>query len=286
MFKTLKTVSLVLLYLFAISILQSCIKEPELISIDKIDFTEKKGDDININVLSSFYNPNKMDIKTSSVKYSFYIKEIKLGEGTINDEIILKGKDETQISSINTIDLKKMGEYFAQEGFVDTIDLKIIIEAKFTSLKLPIKRQFNKQIITKDIIKHFLSEETIKESIAITNLRPVKISTKNSEFKFSVIFNNEFPIDFKLKEINLSAFNNEHKQDSLGNTILLKEVLIKQKAKTKIPLSIKLNNKNMLQTAFTGIFSGKRSIFMSGFITVDIEDNTFKLPINQSFNFN
>lgn len=179
-----------------------------------------------------------------------------------------------------------MSAYFIDNGLKDTIPLRINIEANFSSLKLPVKRQFVTQMITKDIVKYFLSEEQLQKSISITKLRPVKIRPQSSEFKFNVVFNNQFPIDFELSEINLAAYSNEQKTDTLGNTLLTKQVIIHQKQETQIPMSINIHNLNMLQSAFSGILTGARNVYMSGFITVHIDKNIYKLPINQSFNFN
>ena len=106
--------------------LASCSKKPEFISIENISIIGSENDNLIVGMDYMVYNPNNVRTKLRQSSMEIYYKDSLVGNGFLNEEVILSANDTLKIPVTCKIDVKTLHTLYPEILATDSskIDLK------------------------------------------------------------------------------------------------------------------------------------------------------------------
>ncbi len=258
-----------------------CLQEPKITKIKNVEIIGSKNGNLELDVYSLIKNPNFFRIKASSIKMQFFIENENIGSGTIDSVIVLKRKSVSEVKVKNMLKIEKLSKFFPLIIKNDSFPVNIHINAKFSSLKIPIRKKFIKYINSNEMINGFLSDDNLKENIKIKKIQSIKPQFDETLLKIIFEFNNTIPLDYKISKIIANIYSSKNKETLLGSSESNKKIVIKKNSKAEIPVSVKLQNKNTAKTMFSKLIRMDRNFYFSGKVYIEIGQNKFEIPIKK-----
>jgi len=276
-----KHIYFIVIFLLLYSTITGCFQEPKITKIKKVEIVGSKDGNVELDVYSLIKNPNFFRIKASSIKMQFFIENENIGNGTIDSTIVLERKSISEVKVKNILKIEKLSKFFPIITKSDSFAVNIHVNAKFTSLKLPIKKEFIKYINSEEMINGFMSDDNIKENIKIKKIQSIQPQFDETLLKIVFEFKNIIPIDYKISKISAKIYDNKKMQTLLGSSENNKKIVIKKNSKVDIPFTIKMQNKNTAKIMFSKFIRMDRKFYLSGKVYIEIGKNKFEIPIKK-----
>jgi len=260
-------------------ILTSCFNQPEIVKINKLEIINSTDDFIELDVNSLIKNPNNFQIKASNITMLFSYDGKNIGKGTIDSTIVLSSKSNSDIATRSLLKLKELSEFFPVITKLDSFPINVHIEAKFTSMKIPIKRDFIKYINTQEMISALISGGGLTEKIRIKEVEIYAPNFSNTSLRMVFSFTNTIPVNYTVTKIVADIYDNSKMKSLLGSSISEHEIVLERDSTKNIPCLVELNNFNMAKTMLSKFIRMDRSFFLSGIIFVEVGGNSFEIPL-------
>ena len=89
-----------------------CVKDPELIGIENMEFLEQEGDYVLTNITGIVKNPNRVGAKVKKVEAKIFIEGEEVGFIDSEQDIKMKGRETKSVSMQSKIDLAVFSKLF------------------------------------------------------------------------------------------------------------------------------------------------------------------------------
>ena len=120
-------VVIILLLIIVFFVACSSIKDPRFLSVDKIELLGESSDEFILNSDISMFNSNRFEISTEDVSFDLYIDTSYIGNGKVENNIVLPKNDTGKISTILNIQ-KKLFDTF--NDLKDSVSLNVLGSTK------------------------------------------------------------------------------------------------------------------------------------------------------------
>ncbi|MEA3452192.1 MAG: LEA type 2 family protein [Bacteroidota bacterium] len=265
-----------------ISILFSaCLKEPTLVAVKNVEIVSAQGNSLIINASTLIDNPNNSNLVLDNVNFEFSIDNTLIGTGTLDSTMNLKANAQTVVNSKNSLSVRELGDAYSKYSGKESIPLDILITAKFSKIKLPVKRKFTQHISISELMNDLISEEDLAKALKIKRISLEKAGIFSTYLKIDVEFKNKFSLDYKISQMNTKIYDNNDKSHHLGDAILQKEIIVPAGGKVEFSLNSQTKNLSAIISLLDRVRERNAGIFVEGSATVELSGQTFKFPINQ-----
>ena len=253
---------------------------PTLVSIEKCDILSLEGDSLTLSVSVLVYNPNMFGADLNQIDTKVSIDNQVLGTSKLRIPAKIAANEETLINFQSKVSLKSLSKLFPKlmdkKKAVIKIDGIFSINVLWNVLNIPAST--SSELPFKEEIEAIVQETLNEDAFSIESVWPESVSPTRTDFKMSIKFANNMPIQYQLIDIDLKLHLNNNK--AFGLWKLKKPIRLKVGQKKSIEATVKLKNMNVVQQFLTSIFK-KKIIKAKGYGTVKIADYTFKIPIDQ-----
>lgn len=263
--------------------LASCSKKPEFISIENISIIGSENDNLIVGMDYMVYNPNNVRTKLRQSSMEIYYKDSLVGNGFLNEEVILSANDTLKIPVTCKIDVKALHTFYPELLASDSskFDLKgngrvsFMLNSFTIALDDQIELNTKKAILT-EIEQRLDYGENFKLRSISSNRLP---SLKETRLKLRMETTNPLPIAYQIDSLKLNFYLDERK-GSVAQWSLEKPYGQKPMESQIIPLEVTLNNLDILkQLKFSWLTNQKVNFTILGEVQVRIQGYGFKVPI-------
>ncbi|WP_054840110.1 LEA type 2 family protein [Thermococcus sp. JCM 11816] len=101
----------------------------------------------------TIYNPQQIPFVLSNIGYEVYMNDILMGEGTLDETVVLKPRASTDVLLSSFIDNTKLGEWWythLKNGEKSTVLIKLywVFDVGGTEIKVPLPMDMKSEIKT------------------------------------------------------------------------------------------------------------------------------------------
>ncbi|GAA3614868.1 LEA type 2 family protein [Flavivirga amylovorans] len=274
-------------YLIIIIALSSCGKKPDFVAIENVEVESIKDSVINVKMNYVVFNSNAVKSKLEQANLKIYFQDKVVGKGYLNQTVLLSPKDTISVPIKFELNLKQLSKFYpillesdSSEFYMES-NSKIKVMLKTFSVK-------GKETIfldTKNIIKSELNNRfNNSENFKVKGVSVDKIPTLNeSSFNINVQANNNLPFDYKVERLELTFYN---ASSQVAKWQLQQSFLQKAHKTTSIPITITVNNLNLLKNADMSWFVKKEIEFdIKGKAVIIVNGYEFNIPVEDKIKF-
>ncbi|WP_422103818.1 hypothetical protein [Winogradskyella sp.] len=276
-----------IIYFVIVILLTSCGKKPTFISVKDLKVESVRDSMMSIKMNYVVYNPNTIKSKLKESELKIYYQNTEVGEGFLNQEILLSPKDTIQIPLNFKVNIKRLSEFYPKLLSLDSSRFDVESNSKIETILKTFSIKGNEIVYLKvnDIVQSEIRNR-IKNggNFKIKGMTIDKIPSLNqSNFKINIQANNNFPFDYVLKEIDLNFYNSS---TEIAKWQLGERFNLKANTSNTIPVSIVVNNLNVLKKAKPSWFTKQEIEFdMLGKAVILVNGYKFEVPIQDALKF-
>jgi len=269
-----------LLLFFVISISFSSCQKPRVEGIDSIQIKGMDDDGIQALVDVRIYNPKHASFQCKNLKIKLFYKEVELADGTSDEKVMLKARKSTTVPFDINFSLKILEKFGDELLMQDSILVTGKFEGDFTMFDLHKKEDIEYWLKTKDILDKiydkFLGNDGLDLSKKIKSITP---STIKIDLKMNVT--NTLSIPMNIKDLNLKIYKDRYFKNDIGICQEKNETKLEKDSTAVIQAELKLSTLGTITSATTFFH-----YFLKGFLTVEINNASLKVPIIQHIKVN
>ena len=253
---------------------------PTLVSIQKCDILSLEGDSLTLSVHALVYNPNMFGAELNQIDTKVSLDNQVLGTSKLIIPTKIAANEETLINFQSKVSLKSLSKLFPKlmdkKKTVIKIDGTFSINVLWNVLTIPAST--SSELPFREEIEGIVQKTLNGDAFSIESIWPERIAPTRTDFKMSIKFVNNMPIQYQLVDIDLQLQLNNN--EAFGRWKLKKTIRLKAGQKKSIEATVKLKNMNVVQQFLTSFFK-KKIIHAKGYGTVKIAGYAFKIPIVQ-----
>lgn len=258
-----------------------CMKDPQITSISDFEILERKDSVLFVSLTANIENPNKINITASDLNYQISIEDKEIGSGSVIKEFTLPANAETSVKNdlalnipnlLNSIDLILENDSFPAD---------ISMQFKISPLGIKINKRSEIYFKADELTKN-LSGDLIKESLQVKGLKIKEIKPQSTLLRVKFNFDNKFPLEYRLDTLSVTVFDTEKKEALLGHALHTETILFPAKENTNFGINVRIKNLNTGFALLKKVFTKDKSFFMQGYVVVNFEQQSFRVPISQT----
>jgi LEA14-like dessication related protein len=258
--KSLIKISLVFILLFFV-LACSVIKEPKLISIDKMEIksVDDSENEISINSEIKIYNPNWINLNSKDINFNVFIDTICVGKANLIEDLKLKNRDTSNVK----ICLKLKRTFLESKLiFNDSISFKIKGSAKISFL--PKRYYFNLKYDIKlsDLINNLTNGLVNDENIKIKNINLISLNISNIQFDLLFNIKNDVKIDYEINKLDVNFYSNKSYKNLVGNTSLEKPFTVKGNNINELLTTVNIDPLKLGSSLISNILNNDKTIYI------------------------
>ncbi len=277
--KTLKTQ---LFLVFTAVLLTGCVKEPYFEKLNSFELLGNNDTSIAFVVNFDVFNPNKIDVQVDSFYYKVYYKDIQIADGFSVENFVLNGNASTSITSDVFILFSNLVPYVEEMSQSDSVNIKIMLEAYISKLKIKIKKDFDVNVKSKELMDNFLSPDFFEETFNIKTVQVEKVTLQQTDIVINMEFTNPLPVEYVVNSIDFKIYADDTKSNQVGVSKQQFNMKIDENATQVLPVEVSLDNLSSAISLFGKMMSKNYSYFIDGYVSVGITGTELVLPLSQT----
>jgi LEA14-like dessication related protein len=276
-----------LLFILLILVACSTLKDPKLVSVDKIQLDMDSTTEIqnNISIISSMkiYNPNWFTIKSNEVDFKVYIDTFFVGKANIIGELNLKKRDTGNVK----VCLKLQKDFLESKiNFKDTLQFSLLGSADIPYF--PKKYYFNLEykIKSSDFVNSITDGLINEGNIKIKEVKIDNLSVSNIQFNVLFNVNNTINMDYVINKLEVDIYNSKSFNKVIGNSSLNEPMNIKANSVNEFSTTVNVNTLKLGASLINSVMNKQNSLFMNVNAIVSYKNILFPFTIRKEVEYN
>ena len=258
-----------------------CVKDPELIGIENMEFLEQEGDYVLTNITGIVKNPNRVGAKVKKVEAKIFIEGEEVGFIDSEQDIKMKGRETKSVSMQSKIDLAVFSKLFPSMMSKDSTWVAIdgIYHVSTGVSTIKIKSKTRKKMALREAIHKQVERKLNSGAFDIANIKLNEGGISESTWTMAVNLKNDFGIDYAIDSIKLNLFL-PNQETPFGSWRLADPISIAADTSETIKAKVRIDNGKVLSQFLFNIF-GSKQVRISGLSYVHLDKYPFTIPISQ-----
>jgi len=251
----------------------SSIKNPDIISIEKVELIENADTDIIISAEIKLYNPNWVKLSGNDVSLSIFIDTSYIGVAEIIDDIVIAKHDTSNVSFI----LKIQKDCLSSDlNIKDSINVHILgsTNMPYTGKKFYFELDYKLDI--SDYVMP-IADEFIKEGDI--QIKDVKIKSIDlMEIKLEVLFNleNKTKIEYQISKLDVQIYTSPSYTTLVGGTSIDESFTVFSDTLNVFKSNVNVNTLSMGSALFSNTMNSSNSFYIK--VNSIVNYNNIEIP--------
>ena len=272
----------ILSFLSFLLISSGCVKDPELIQIEEINFLKQEGTMVLTDITALVKNPNKIGASIEKADAIILIDGQNVGSIKGDLDIKLKAGDTQKVNLKSRINLdvfsKLFPELMSKKSSLVEIQGDFFIASVLGSVK--IKANSSKEMPLKNEIQKQIQQKLNNDAFAVQKVLPGSIGIGKSSWNMEMKIKNDFGIDYQLDSTDLKLYiGNE--TTPFGSWTLSDPIKVAAGSAELISATVNIYNLKMVRQMAFNLF-GEKKIRIDGNCFIALDKYPFTIPIDQS----
>jgi len=261
----------------------SVIKNPKIISIEKVELIDNTDTTLIIGSEVMLYNPNWMKLSSSDLKLSIFIDTIYIGQAEIIDEVIIAKHDTANVSFILKIEKDCLSSNLNIEDSIDVLVLG--------STSIPITgNKYYFEIKYKLDISEYISpiaDEFIKDSdIKIKEVRIKSIDLLKTKFEVLFDLNNATGMEYQISKLDIEIYSSPSYTGLVGKSSIDEKFAVQVDTITTIRSNVDIDNLSMGSALFSKTINSTNSFYLQVNLIVSYSNMEIPCVIKRRLDYN
>ena len=273
----------VLLTLSIVIVSCNFISPPKLISIEDVEINDINNDTLQLNISLQLANMNAFKMKANDITFDIEVDHSYVGNGIIEDEVIIKGGDTSSVNVVIYIEK----EYLTDSLQInDSILLTIIGSAKVPLYPRRFKFSDERMLDISDYISEFTDNVIKPEDIVVEDIKIKKVTITTTKMEAIINFNNSSNLSYTIKDLNIFLFNDSKLSTQVGHSTVKEDIIIAADSMSTINTIVNIDNMKMGMTLLTNTRHQNNVMYMQINTNIEYENVVLPLSIVKKFKYN
>ncbi|WP_026999900.1 LEA type 2 family protein [Eisenibacter elegans] len=267
-----------LLFLSLLS-LSACYQYPEVVAIDSVKVLDVKNDSIFLEVQIEVYNPNKFTVSLNNIDTDIEIKKLKLGHSVSKGKLALSPEQNTATTLMTSLSLKDAAHIYPEIIDKDSILVGLTGNYQWQTWFGAYNFSYTQQnyMSPKRLTAQTMKQVLLDTKLGIKNYKS-QLGTEQIYFNILLQIENPYSFDLGLDEVNVDI-NIPNTDTKLTQWRLPQGRIIKSRETALVSVKVFIESKNLVLILPKLYLDGKPTLAAEGMCKVNIEGETFELPI-------
>ena len=225
--------------LIILILISSCGREyvsPEIKSVKNVILVDQNNDLVNLSFDLEIFNQNNFDFKYSEINLDVTYNNKSVAKIESNEKKIVKKNSIDNIPLLISFNLKNLDEQiFSDENLIINVDG--YIKRGLFKIKIQSFIDLNNERYFSDLI----DQKFINQLIQISSFSLESVIGPIASFNLDLNFNNDFPINFELTQLNAKIYNDSELKKIIAISESKSSVKVKEYSSLQVPLKLDVN---------------------------------------------
>ena len=272
------------LLIFLIAIL--LFSYPTIKNINDIEIISINGNEVKCKVNSEWRNNNFFSIAVKQIYFKGTYKNTTFLEGRSDSRFRLAARGNSKVEAICNLDLNKISTFWNDFIQNDSVAIQVDYEGSFTRFGVSKSGSMQVYFKCKRMLDLILTSYLGGTGLAFENLSISKTGFMNWVWSFDLKLFNKFPSDILLRKININIYPEKNNKIPIGNYLLNKSINLLAQQEGIIPGQITIGIGGLMNGIASKTMTRNLRFYMKGNIEVEINENSFVIPIEKNVAFN
>jgi len=261
--------------LIILILISSCGREyvsPEIKSVKNVILVDQNNDLVNLSFDLEIFNQNNFDFKYSEIKLDIFYNNKSVAKIESNKKNIVKKNSIDNIPILLSVNLKNLDEQiFFDENLIINIDG--YIKRGLFKMKIQSSFDLNNERYFSDLI----DQKFVNQLIQISSFSLESVIGPIASFNLDLNFNNNFPINFELTQLNAKIYNDSELKRLIAISESTSALKVKEYSSLQVPLKLDINLISLGPSILLGSLSKDYTMYLE--IDLIIKLNEKSIPI-------
>ena len=261
--------------LIILILISSCGREyvsPEIKSVKNVILVDQNNDLVNLSFDLEIFNQNNFDFKYSEIKLDIFYNNKSVAKIESNKKNILKKNSIDNIPILLSVNLKNLDEQiFFDENLIINVDG--YIKRGLFKMKIQSSFDLNNERYFSDLI----DQKFVNQLIQISSFSLESVIGPIASFNLDLNFNNNFPINFELSQLNAKIYNDSELKRLIAISESTSALKVKEYSSLQVPLKLDINLISLGPSILLGSLSKDYTMYLE--IDLVIKLNEKSIPI-------
>ena len=261
--------------LIILILISSCGREyvsPEIKSVKNVILVDQNNDLVNLSFDLEIFNHNNFDFKYSEIKLDIFYNNKSVAKIESNKKNILKKNSIDNIPILLSVNLKNLDEQiFFDENLIINVDG--YIKRGLFKMKIQSSFDLNNERYFSDLI----DQKFVNQLIQISSFSLESVIGPIASFNLDLNFNNNFPINFELSQLNAKIYNDSELKRLIAISESTSTVKVNEYSSLQVPLKLDINLISLGPSILLGSLSKDYTMYLE--IDLIIKLNEKSIPI-------
>ncbi len=274
--------SFLLMMLGSFILFTGCIKDPELISLEGMDFIKQDSATVWTTITGKVKNPNRIGGKVKRIKAKISIEGKAVGRIDTAESIKMKARNTQSIALPAEIDLAAFSSLFPVIMAHDSIGVEVdgVYHISLGIATTKIKSKTKTVMPLRQEIQNLIAQKLNKDAFQIKRIKLDGMGIGASHWEMKIVLKNDLGIDYALDSVALALFFPDE-EAAFGAWELEEAISIPAGSSETITAKVAINNIRVMQQLAFNLFSAKE-IKIVGNSHIHLGGYPFIIPLDQT----
>ena len=253
----------------------SCGREyisPEIKSVKNVVLLDQNNDLVNLSFDIEIFNKNNFDFKYNEINLDVTYNNKSVAKIESNKKNIVKNNSIDNIPILLSVNLNSLDEQiFSDENLIINVDG--YIKRGLFKIKIQSSIDFNNERYFSDLI----DQKFVNQLVQISSFSLESVTGPIASFNLDLNLNNNFPINFKLTQLNAKIYNDSQLKRLIAISESASTVKVKEYSSLQVPLKLDVNLISFGPSILLGSLSKDYTMYLE--IDLIIKLNEKSIPI-------